>query len=76
MAEIKGDFTYSVDEERDNQYRFKGDKNEITMNRIYDEEWICDYHMRYILLRAKKCHLNVFIHIVGILLTLKLATCI
>ena len=48
VAERKGDFKYSADEEKDNQYRFKGGQNEITMNRIYDEEWICDYHMGYI----------------------------
>lgn len=57
VAERKGDFTYSTDEEKDNQYKFKGGQNEITMNRIYDEEWICDYHMGWYPFDTQTCHM-------------------
>ena len=48
MAERKGDFKYSNEKEKDNKYEFEGSENEITLSRIYDEGWICNYDMRLI----------------------------
>ena len=45
VAEKLQDFEYSDNTYQDNKYVFKGSQNLITLNRVYDEEWICDYHM-------------------------------
>ena len=45
MADREGDFRYTDEKEKDNKYEFEGSQNKITLNRIYDTEWICDYHM-------------------------------
>ena len=50
MAERKGDFKYSNEKEKDNKYEFEGSENEITLSRIYDEGWICNYDMRLIII--------------------------
>ena len=44
-AEVKGQYELSSLSERNNYYIFKGSENPLTISRVYDIEWICDYDM-------------------------------
>ena len=48
LAEREGDFKYTDEKEKDNKYEFEGSQNKITLSRIYDTDWICDYHMGFV----------------------------
>ena len=42
----KGSFTYSSIDEKENIYKFTGNKNPILLSRVYETEWICECDMR------------------------------
>ena len=44
-AKVKSQYELSSLSERNNYYIFKGVENPLTISRVYDIEWICNYDM-------------------------------
>ena len=44
-AEVKSQYELSSLSQRNNYYIFKGSDNPLTISRVYDIEWICNYDM-------------------------------
>ena len=44
-AEVKSQYELSSLSQRNNYYIFKGSDTPLTISRVYDIEWICNYDM-------------------------------
>ena len=51
----EGNFTQNTLEDLDNTYVFRGEDNQLDMNRVYETEWICDYQMNWFPFDTQKC---------------------
>ena len=51
----KGNFTASLIDHLDNIYLFDGYSNPITINRVYETEWICTYNMAWYPFDTQTC---------------------
>ena len=47
VAKRESAYTHSTEDVADNIFIFEGKDNPLTMTRVYDVEWICDYNMRW-----------------------------
>ena len=41
-----GSFTKGTLYENENIYKFKGEDNPISISRVYEAEWLCEYDLR------------------------------
>ena len=47
VAKRESAYMHSTEDVADNIFIFEGKDNPLTMTRVYDVEWICDYNMRW-----------------------------
>ena len=47
LVSRRGSFTQSSIDEFENIYKFQGKDNPISISRVYETEWLCEYDLRF-----------------------------